>query len=375
MLHFGPGKDVDLGLANLMMDLKKSTSVEKFAELVRKFFDDPKYRNLVHFFLNEIQANNAKSGMNDDFLAEAENLVRKSSQQVPQTPGPCDLRLKADFHFPLLEMIGRGGAGDVWCALAPGGIPVAIKMIPLVHTLAFKERRSLETFSKIRHSHIITVMGYWEKNGTLWVEMELADCNLLELCERETAQGKKMPLSKLLDYFEQAAEAIDFLNHQEHLTPDGEKKNLQHGDIKLTNLLMVGDCLKIADFGLGRTLVAGSENLHSGSYTATYAPPEFFDGKAHAHSDQYSLAICYARLRVGEYPFHGSMLDIMHGHCFEEPDLGDLPEMEKQVLVRALAKKPEDRWPSACQFMAELRHATMKNSDSWIMARKEKSFK
>jgi serine/threonine protein kinase len=333
----------------------ENSDPKKIGSIKDAWLNDSDYRRLI------------LSTLEDVFLTELSPMNGKVSHvskiaSTPREEPPAKLMqnggvLKSAFHFTLKKMIGRGGAGDVWCALAPGGIPVAIKMIPLVHTIAFKERRSLETFSKIRHQHIISVMGYWEKNGTLWVEMELADCNLLELCERETAQGKKMPLSKLLDYFEQAAEAIDFLNHQEHQAPDGEKKNLQHGDIKLTNLLMVGDCLKVADFGLGRSLALDGETQHSGSYTAIYAPPEFFDGKAHANSDQYSLAICYARLRVGEYPFHGSMLDIMHGHCFEEPDLGDLPEMEKQVLVRALAKKPEDRWPSACQFMAELRKA------------------
>jgi len=340
---------------NDLFSIIENTDPVKFGFIKNAWLNDSGYRRLILSTLEEV------------FLAERYHPNGEASpgskiSSSPKQEPPAKFMqnggvLKSAFHFTLEKMIGRGGAGDVWCATAPGGVPVAIKMIPLVHTIAFKERRALETFSKIRHPHIISVMGYWEKNGTLWVEMELADCNLLELCEREMAKAKKMPLSKLLDYFEQAAKAIDFLNLQEHLAPDGKKKNLQHGDIKLTNLLMVGDCLKVADFGLGRTLVAGSENLHSGSYTATYAPPEFFEGKAHAHSDQYSLAICYARLRLGEFPFHGSMLDIMHGHCFEEPDLGDLPEMEKQVLARALAKKPEDRWPSACQFIAEIKKA------------------
>jgi len=361
--------NADLG--RLLTQLEKCYSA-KFNSIKKAWMADSEYRKMILLTMEEILS--METNLLDGRSGCLASVVPFGKQASP-AENETFKTLQSEFRFPLVKMIGRGGTGDVWQSRAPGDIPVAIKMIPLVHTIAFKERRSLETFSKIRHPHIISVMGYWEKNGTLWVEMELADCNLLEFCERETAKGKKMPLSKLLDYFEQAAEAIDFLNHQEHQAPDGECKYLQHGDIKLTNLLMVGDCLKVADFGLGRSLALDGETQHSGSYTAIYAPPEFFDGKAHAHSDQYSLAICYARLRVGEYPFHGSMLDIMHGHCFEEPDLGDIPEMEKQVLVRALAKKPEDRWPSACQFMAELRLATMKNSASWIMVRREKLFK
>lgn len=345
---------------NDLFSIIENTDPVKFGFIKNAWLNDSDYRRLILSTLEEV------------FVAELSHKNGEASPvskiaTTPKEEQPAKFMqnggvLKSAFHFTLEKMIGRGGAGDVWCATAPGGVPVAIKMIPLVHTIAFKERRALETFSKIRHPHIISVMGYWEKNGTLWVEMELADCNLLELCERETAQGKKMPLSKLLDYFEQAAEAIDFLNMRMHPTPNGINKNLQHGDIKLSNMLIVGDTLKLADFGLGRTLLSEGDNQHSGSYTAIYAPPEFFDGKTHTSSDQYSLAICYVRLRLGEFPFRGSMLDIMHGHCFEEPDLGDLPKTEKKVLARALAKKPEDRWPRACIFIAQLRNALLETT-------------
>ncbi|MFN6051232.1 MAG: serine/threonine protein kinase, partial [Planctomycetia bacterium] len=319
----------DLDLRESLSNLEKLAS-RKLSSIKKAWINDAVYRNLVLSIMEEIK------GMEIFFTKRKELVVLNPGDLqdfIPEKVSETFKTLQSEFRFPLVKMIGRGGTGDVWQSRAPGDIPVAIKMVPLVQSLAFKEKRSLELFCKIRHPHIIPVLGHWVENGTLWVEMELADCNLLQWYERQNLDGSRLSVFKLLHYFGQAAEAIDYLNLRKHTLPDGECKYLQHGDIKLTNLLMVGDCLKVADFGLGRSLALDGETQHSGSYTAIYAPPEFFDGKAHSNSDQYSLAICYARLRAGKFPFQGSMLDIMHGHCFEEPDLGDLPEMEKQVLV------------------------------------------
>lgn len=345
---------LDSEFCKLLSKIGDSQS-EKVISLKKAWMNDSNYRKLILSTMEEIirLESMQMDGRGEGIAKEARTLHEIGFTTERQS---CKT-LQTDFRFPLINLIGRGGTGDVWHSLAPGGIPVAIKMVPLVQSLAFKEKRSLELFCKIRHPNIISVLGYWVEKGILWIEMELAECNLLQWYERATANGKSPPFAKMLDYFEQAAKAIDFLNLRRHPMPDGSYKNLQHGDIKLTNMLLVGESLKIADFGLGRSLLSEGDNQHSGSYTAIYAPPCFFDGKTHTNSDQYSLAICYARLRMGKFPFQGSMLNIMHGHCFEEPDLGDLQGTEKQVLARALAKSPADRWSSACQFMAELKKA------------------
>jgi serine/threonine protein kinase len=115
-------------------------------------------------------------------------------------------------------------------------------------------------------------------------------------------------------------------------------------------------------------VVAGHASLDSGLLelppgislraTPAYMAPEMWGSKPGARSDQYSLAISYAEMRVGYRPFSGgSIVEIMHAHLKDAPDLARLPESEQQVLLKALAKDPEQRWPSCLRLVQELERA------------------
>jgi serine/threonine protein kinase len=88
--------------------------------------------------------------------------------------------------------------------------------------------------------------------------------------------------------------------------------------------------------------------------TPHYAAPEFFDGRTTDSSDQYSLAVTYCKLRGGKLPFDGSPHEVMKGHLYQDPDLSMLPEDERTVVGRALAKDPRSRWPTCHDFVTEL---------------------
>jgi hypothetical protein len=83
----------------------------------------------------------------------------------------------------------------------------------------------------------------------------------------------------------------------------------------------------------------------SGGLTPAYAAPEFFNGQATQWSDQYCLAVSYCHLRGGRLPTD---------HLTHSPDLTMLPETERPVVLRALAKRPEERWPDCRAFVAAL---------------------
>src|SRR5262249_30539095 len=119
------------------------------------------------------------------------------------------------------------------------------------------------------------------------------------------------------------------------------------------NLLLKGDVLKVADFGLAR-VVNHSVTGHTGHLTLAYAAPEFFDGKTARQSDQYSLAVAYCQLRGGQLPFSGSTAQIVAGHLSKSPDLSMLPEEERSAVRRALSKEPNERWPSCAAFVEAL---------------------
>jgi tetratricopeptide (TPR) repeat protein len=89
--------------------------------------------------------------------------------------------------------------------------------------------------------------------------------------------------------------------------------------------------------------------------TFAYAAPEFFRGETSGRSDQYSLAVTYCHLRGGRLPFHGNDAQLMAGHLGQPPDLTMLPPEERVAVARALAKDPDDRWPSCRDFVDAVR--------------------
>jgi serine/threonine protein kinase len=246
--------------------------------------------------------------------------------------------------YELVDLLGRGGFGEVWKARGPGGLDVALKFIRLSDPYQAFEQRSWELMRTIRHPNLLALLGSWQCAGYLIVGMELADRSLLDRLQQRTRDGLPgIPASELLAYMRQAAQGIDHLNG----------RHVLHRDVKPQNLLLVGGGVKVADFGLAK-LLEGAAASHSGGMTAEYAAPEFFQGKLSAGSDQYSLAATYCELRGGRTPFRGNAAEVMAGHLMRPPDLTMVPEAERPVLARALAKRPEERWPSCEAFVEAL---------------------
>lgn len=278
----------------------------------------------------------------DESPEEERTLIREPGTSRIQ-PGPCGLP-----GYTMIQKIGKGGFGEVWEATGPGGLPVAMKIVPLDQGLEAVELRSLELFKGIHHPHLISIFGYWISHEHLWIAMELADGDFLDYVTRE-----KPSLEKILGMFREAAEAIDFLNQKQHSCNQDEKVSILHRDIQPRNMLIVGGAIKIGDFGLARILNE-CQNEHSGCMTPSYAPPEFFHGAMSGTSDQYSLAASYCKLRGGQPPFSGSSAEVMGGHCNREPDLSMLPVQERAAVARALEKNPLKRWKSCGDFIEAL---------------------
>jgi tetratricopeptide (TPR) repeat protein len=265
--------------------------------------------------------------------------------------------------YELVRRLGQGGFGEVWLAQAPGGFQVALKFIRLGGTAGRVELRSLEVIKGIRHAHLLSTFGAWQHRDFLIVAMELGERTLLERFREARGMGLPgIPAEELLEYLREAAKGIDFLNEPRHPGPRGEPVGIQHKDIKPQNLLLVGGSVKVADFGLAKILEDTATTV-SGSMTPGYAAPELFGGQATRWSDQYALAVTYCQLRGGRMPFEGNPVAVMAGHLTGTPDLGMLPESERPVVARALAKKPEERWPTCRAFATALAAAADRAQD------------
>jgi serine/threonine protein kinase len=263
--------------------------------------------------------------------------------------------------YRLIERLGGGGFGEVWKAEAPGGLFKAIKFVygdldssDEDSARAEQERKALCRLieKNIRHAFILSLerIEIVDKRQLIIVS-ELADRTLWDRFRECRAQGMQgIPREELLGYLSDTAEALDFMNatHQ-----------LQHLDIKPQNLFLVHNHVKVADFGLVKLLEGMTTNV-TGGVTPVYAAPETFEGKVSRFSDQYSLAIVYEELLTGHRPYSGTTLrQLVMQHCQGTPDLKPLPEHDRPVVLRALAKKHVERFPSCLQFLDSLRQAAL----------------
>ena len=260
--------------------------------------------------------------------------------------------------FRLDRWLGSGGTGDVWRAVAPGGVPVALKFVRVWEADFAAQARSLDLIKAIRHAHLLPMFGAWRTEQRLVIGMELADGTLLDRFHDDCRRGLPgIPFAPLIEAMRQAALGIDFLNGVTRAAGPGETPpGIQHRDVKPENLFFVGGCVKVGDFGLAKVL-EGAVARNTGSLTPSFAAPELFRGEVSSRSDQYSLAVTYCQLRAGVLPFTGGPAAVTAGHLYRAPDLDALPRAERPVVARALAKRPEHRWPDCGAFVEALARA------------------
>jgi serine/threonine protein kinase len=255
----------------------------------------------------------------------------------------------------LTQLLGRGGFGEVWEGVAADGTKLAFKFQPCRNqpaSVTVNEVRLLLSLRALKHPHVIEVRNVVAGPNYVVIAMERADGNLLQLLSAYHAEtGTHVPPDHLCELLSQAAEALDFLAAQK-LTGFGfGTTGLQHCDIKPSNLLVFGDQLKVADFGLcAPQLWNQSRSFAFG--TPAYAPPELAKGRVTERTDQFSLAVTYCELRTGRLPFA-----VEGFQKPEKPDLSRFSERERPVLARALDPKWLDRWPNCTAFMKALSEA------------------
>jgi serine/threonine protein kinase len=145
--------------------------------------------------------------------------------------------------------------------------------------------QSLEHVKRLRHTYVMPIHAFWVHKDQLHIAMELADGSLSDRAAHYRKQGVPgIPQEELLRYMRETAEALDFLHAE----------GIHHRDIKPANILLLKGHVKVADFGLVRPL-READSIVNATFcgTPTYMPPEVWENKISAHSDQWSLAVSY----------------------------------------------------------------------------------
>lgn len=262
--------------------------------------------------------------------------------------------------FHLQSLLGAGAFGEVWAATAPDGSAVALKFIDSRKRDPIglrSEIRILRALSDVGHPNLVRLFGVYASSHYLVLSMERADGNLDELRRtyREVA-GRNVPPDHLMDLLAQTARGLDFIAGIKLPGFNLSSSGMQHCDVKPTNLLLLGDEVKIADFGLCAAL---GQQTHRQGWRGTlpYAAPELYHGRASPATDQFSLAVTYCELVAGDRILRrgidGRWLPGM------PIDLDAARSRERPVLARALAPDPLDRWPSCEAFVSALKQVAL----------------
>jgi serine/threonine protein kinase len=261
----------------------------------------------------------------------------------------------SDFlGYRIEELIGRGGMGVVYRAYDLRlKRPVAVKLV--VPSLAaderFRERfeRETELVMSLEHPNVVPIYDAGEVDGRVYLAMRLVDGSDLGSLLR--TEGALQP-ARAITICAQIAAALDAAH----------ARGLVHRDVKPSNVLLdSSEHVYLADFGLSRRLddQVGERGQDRSLGTPAYVAPEQLEGQAvDARADVYSLGCLLYECLTGERVFpRGSRLAEAWAHLEEQPPRPSrtrpgLPDTLDNVISRALAKTPEERYPTCGALIA-----------------------
>lgn len=250
-------------------------------------------------------------------------------------------------RYHATERIGGGGMAEVYKATdSVLGRTVAIKVLhqQFASEAGFvaRFRQEAQAAANLGHPNIVNIYDWGEQGGTYFIVMEYIEGKNLK--EVINAQGA-LSARKTMEIGTQVCSALEFAHRHEVI----------HRDIKPHNIVLTpsGE-IKVTDFGIARVRSSGMTQTGSILGTAQYVSPEQAQGRAvGAASDIYSLGIVMYEMLTGDPPFSGeNPVAVAVKQVNEQPVPprrinSAIPEELEKVVLRAMAKRPEDRYASA----------------------------
>lgn len=259
-------------------------------------------------------------------------------------------------RYQLLELLGRGGMGEVWRAFdAETNRAVAVKVLSthLANDSRFEERfrREAHAAAGLNDPHVVPIHNFGEIDGRLYVDMRLIEGHDLQAL---ISDGPLHP-SRAIGIIGDVAAALDAAH----------EVGLFHRDVKPSNILVAkSDFAYLIDFGIARA--ANEARMTStGAVIGTWAylAPERITGADDHRADIYALACVLYACLTGRQPFPGtSMEQQIGGHLALPPPCpsahdSTLPTKFDDVVAKGMAKNPDDRYSTAGELAREARQA------------------
>jgi serine/threonine protein kinase len=283
-------------------------------------------------------------------------------------------------HYRLLRLVGSGGMGEIYLAEDTRiARQIAIKVVrneatayPDVNATREAVRlfqREMKAITTLDHPHILPLFDFGEEslNGSTLTYMVMPFRQEGSLADwlRQRKGNEILAPEDVAHIVRQAADALQHVHDQQ----------LVHQDVKLSNFLIRArkdspDCpdLLLADFGIAKFTTATASASQSIRGTPAYMAPEQWDGQPVYATDQYALAIMAYQLLTGRLPFQGSPGRVMRQHFNTQPAPPStlnprIPQALDVAMLRALEKKPEDRFASVSDFARAFQQALVDSAD------------
>ncbi len=251
--------------------------------------------------------------------------------------------------YQLIKRLGAGGFAEVFLGehyYLKQRAAIKVLTIPLDQKEAGKFLQEAQTMAALKHPHIVGCSDFDIERNVPFLVMDYVPGGTLR---DRYPDGSIVPLADVVQYVGQVAEALQYAHD----------KGVIHLDVKPENMLLsADDQVLLSDFGLARFTHSISQKLKLTSLIGTigYMAPEFLQSAPQAATDQYALAMVAYEWLAGTLPFRGSdeRAVAMQHLGTPPPSLHDydptIPRAVDDVIRAALAKAPEERYPSVGEF-------------------------
>jgi serine/threonine-protein kinase len=260
-------------------------------------------------------------------------------------------------RYRVVRKLGGGGMADVYlCEDLTLGRHVAVKVLLQRYlndpTFVERFRREAKAAAGLNQQNLVSIYDWGELDGTYYIVMEYVEGETLKDLIRRRG---RLSGNESVNITMQLLAAVDFAHHS----------GIIHRDIKPQNVMIDrGGTCKVMDFGIARAGDSGMTEAGSILGTAQYLAPEQAKGyPVDERSDLYSVGVVLYEMLTGTVPFKGdSAVTVALKHVNEMPQepaelVPGLPYSMNQIVLKAMAKDPVDRYQSASEFARDLRAA------------------